>query len=262
MWLVVVDEGRDVVFLGTDAAGTALFRYDSSSGLVERIAVTAANIKFLCAFDDDSVYFQGFSDAYGAELWMLTVSSGTVGITKDILVGAAGSVPSHLARYDNFLFFAAFGDGENNDLYAYDPVEQIATRVASGWTEGPRDLTPFQGILYFSAADDAHGRELWSYNIQSGLPALVADAYPGSGNSDPAYLYGFGNRIWFEALNAARGRELHSYHVDSGRVRCQADIWPGSEGGGAAYVAGVGTRVYYGADDGTNGDELWSFRYD
>jgi ELWxxDGT repeat protein len=123
------------------------------------------------------------------------------------------------------------------------------------------ELTVFDGDVYFRANDGSHGWELWRYDPDTDSATLVADIFPGAGNSsDPSYLTVFDGDLYFRASDGEYGQELWRYDPDTDSATLAADIWSGSNGSYPEYMTVFDGDLYFRAYDGVHGQELW--RYD
>ena len=86
----------------------------------------------------------------------------------------------------------------------------------------------FNNELYFRAYDISNGHELWKYD-GTNAPSMVADIFPGSGNSDIGDLTVFNNELYFRADDGTNGDELWKYD-GTNAPSMVADINSGSGG--------------------------------
>jgi len=124
-------------------------------------------------------------------------------------------------------------------------------------------LTVCNNKLFFAANDSTHGYELWSSDGTTAGTAMIADIYPGTGSSDPAYyspFYAFNNKVYFYANDGTHGYELWVTDGTTGGTSMVADIYPGP---GSSSVTSTGfitynNKIYFNATDSVHGYELWT----
>lgn len=158
-------------------------------------------------------YFAAGDSPHGTELWKSDgTNNGTV-LVKDILPGTKSSIPYHLTRHQNELFFVV---GETNNgkdaLWKSDgtsegtvQVKQIASADNFSYI---RNLFSWGPYLYFSADDGIHGHELWRSDGTEAGTTMLLDLNTGSASSDPEGFTPFKNDLYFSADDGVHGREL------------------------------------------------------
>ncbi len=129
----LTDYNGDLYWLGTDSTDTlqsALFRYNSGSGLPELVtsvpysAWPQPSPGWLTSFRD-GLFFCAYTDTEGYEVWSWNPTDGAA-LYKDLLPGGDDPDPSGLSVYDGGLyFFADLGDGK--DLYEFYMGVQLNT---------------------------------------------------------------------------------------------------------------------------------------
>jgi ELWxxDGT repeat protein len=180
----------------------------------------------------------------------------------DINPGAADSNPSHLAVFNNVLYFsAASNDGLGVELWKYDAATNTPSRVKDIFpgAEGsnPAFLAEYNGALYFSAnGNDGAGIELWRFN---GTDAgRLTDINGGAGNANPSYMTVFNGFLYFGASDGVNGMEL--WRTDGVNTTRMSDIYPGTGDANPAFLAEFNGALYFSAvsNDGY-GVELWKY---
>jgi ELWxxDGT repeat protein len=138
----------------------------------------------------DFLYFVASTPAYGSEWWRRDGTAGGTRLLADIEPGPGGSEPpgwigqSHLAR----------------------------------------SIALWRGQIFFTAKSKARGAELWRIDPAGNGPAvLVADLWPGAGDSDPAALTVVGDQLYFVATDPNIGRELFKVIDDFSSMPGDAD---------------------------------------
>lgn len=198
---------------------------------------------------------------YSLELTLSTVPPPAERVA-DINPSAADSNPSHLAVFNNGLYFsAASNDGLGVELWKYDAATNTPVRVKDIFpgAEGsnPAFLADYNGALYFSAnGNDGAGIELWRFN---GTDAgRLTDINPGAGNANPSYMTVFNGFLYFSASDGANGTEL--WRTDGVNTARMSDIYPGTGDANPSYLEVYNNALYFSAvsNDG-NGVELWKY---
>jgi len=131
---------------------------------------------------DNVLYFNGYDDAHGVELW--TYSQGQAKRITDISPGTQYAYSSNYAKFNNEVFFYVntISNAATNGLYKTDGTTSGTVLVKS--FSSVSKLTVFNGVLYFYANDGVSGAELWSSDGTTGGTTLVMDINPGSGGSE------------------------------------------------------------------------------
>lgn len=180
----------------------------------------------------------------------------------DINPGAADSNPSHLAVFNNVLYFsAASNDSLGVELWRYDAATNTSSRVKDIFpgAEGsnPAFLAEYNGALYFSAnGNDGAGIELWRFN---GADAgRLTDINPGGGNANPSYMTVFNGFLYFSATDGVNGTEI--WRTDGVNTTRMTDIYPSGGDANPAYLEVYNGALYFSAvsNDGY-GVELWKY---
>jgi ELWxxDGT repeat protein len=158
-------------------------------------------------------YFAAGDLSHGTELWKSDgTNNGTV-LVKDILPGTKSSIPYHLTRHQNELFFVVGETSNGKDaLWKTDgtpegtaQIKQIAGANTFSYI---RNLFSWGPYLYFSADDGIHGQELWRSDGTEEGTTMLADLNAGSASSDPENFTPFKNDLYFSANDGIHGYEL------------------------------------------------------
>jgi ELWxxDGT repeat protein len=180
----------------------------------------------------------------------------------DINPGATDSNPSHLAVFNNVLYFSATGnDNSGTELWRYDAATNTPSRVKDIFpgAEGsnPAFLAEYNGALYFSAnGNDGAGIELWRFN---GTDAgRLTDLNGGAGNANPSYMTNFNGFLYFSATDGVSGTEI--WRTDGVNTNRMTDIYFGGGDANPAYLEVYNGALYFSAvrNDGF-GVELWKY---
>lgn len=86
--------------------------------------------------------------------------------------------------------------------------------------------------------------------------SIVADIWPGSGNSYPGELILLQDKLYFSADDGLTGRELWMYDPASGASQV-ADIIPDTAGSTLQYMTALDNKLYFEVVDAETGSELW-----
>ena len=112
--------GRELFFQEYDGTHTTLMRFDTTSNEtvpLRRSARQAAN--FVAAADE--VFFTGYDQEYGNELWSTDGTEAGTQLVADIFPGTDSSSPSRLFPFDNGLLFTATDPMYGEELWRYTP---------------------------------------------------------------------------------------------------------------------------------------------
>ncbi|MEN7551091.1 ELWxxDGT repeat protein [Rapidithrix thailandica] len=116
----------------------------------------------------NQVYFSGYSEAIGYELWNANLDFTNPQLFADI----------NTSRYGLQKNFGRFQFTELNDK------------------------------LLFSADDGVHGNELWTYNSSTNTSHLVKDIFIGENSSGPSNFISYNNSLYFTANNENGARRV------------------------------------------------------
>ncbi|GAB4460791.1 MAG: hypothetical protein Kow0070_17470 [Anaerolineales bacterium] len=199
---------------------------------------------------------------YTLELALAAPATSAAERVTDINPGAADSNPSHLAVFNNILYFNAAGnDNTGAELWKYDASSNSASRVADIFpgAEGsnPAFLAEYNGALYFSAnGNDGAGVELWRFN--GSAVGRLTDINPGAGNANPSYMTVYNGFLYFSANDGVSGAEL--WRTDGVTTTRVADIYPGGGDSNPSHLAEYKGALYFSAvSNDTFGVELWKY---
>jgi ELWxxDGT repeat protein len=175
-----------VYFVARHGAGEGLFKSDGTApgtvlvsdlelaGLSTR--ATQLTIAGGAGGAGGRLFFAGFNEATGTELWTSAGTAQTTGMVADLWPGARGSQPRNLTAVHGLLVFAADDGVSGLEVWRSDgtaggtfQLGDIAPGEASSnpgpfWVVGER--------VVFGADDGEHGRELWTVPVAE----VVGDA--------------------------------------------------------------------------------------
>ena len=223
------------------------------------------------ALNDDQIIFAANDGSKGAELWMVTISSGTVVLVKDIDTRTSsgsgyGSNPSEFILFKDELYFRATDADHGTELWKTDGTRDgtiLVKDIRSGTSSSsPTEFTLCNGELYFRAYHPDYGTELWKTNGTGNGTVLVKDIDPRGSSSGSKYsgspheLTVMGDSLYFAAYDSS-GTEL--WKSDGTRIGTTriADINEGESGSNPYGFTVLGDYLYFSANDGESGTELW-----
>ena len=200
----------------TPGPGTpGLYRTDGTAEGTYALYTEGYNDRTL-AILGNQMFFVGYSNEAGDELW---VSDGTVAgtkLVKDIVPGRQGCGLANMVAVGDTLYFGAT-DSEGNaalwksDGTAYGTVpifDNPAYPIASG-----------DGVVYFNGDDPSSGGELWMSDGTQRGTVQVADLNPGSDGSRKYPSAGtaieINGRLIFAGNDGFHGYELWQVPLDS-----------------------------------------------
>jgi ELWxxDGT repeat protein len=169
--------------------------------------------------------------------------------------GPVGTNRIVIAADDGFIGNELYVDGPN--ATAPTLLKNIAPDL--GYSD-PQDLTDVAGTLYFSAFSETTGRELWKVADPNSGAVLVADLFPGPGDSNPTALTAFNGKLLF-AANTSAGNGYPELYITDGSAQGThplKNLGPGVRLEYMSCMTVVGDRLYFNADgsDG-NGFGVW-----
>ena len=158
------------------------------------------------------IYFYGYEDSTGIELWRTDGSGANTRITRDV-VGASGNSlfidSPYLSEFGGNLYYTATNTSNGRELWRSDGSSG-GTVMLKDIVPGENDSTPSAytragETLFFIATDEAHGRELWKTDGTSFNTTLVKDIFPGTASSELKELTALGDMLYFFAKDSDTG---------------------------------------------------------
>lgn len=191
---------------------------EAGTELVGRIPDSTSTIDLVTnkVFFNSRLYFQGYSNTVGTELYYYT-GANTIQLTTDLNPGISGSQPIGFEIAGNQLLFGASQSDTGRELWRLGTTglpTQVKNLAPDGGSSHPRLLGSLGDALLFTAYTEDFGRELWRTQGSSASTDLVLDINPGSisgiSNFDtaphpPVFHQG---HLYFNASSPGVGNEL------------------------------------------------------
>jgi ELWxxDGT repeat protein len=158
------------------------------------------------------LYFHGYEDSTGIELWRTDGTSANTRITRDVVSAAGNSLfidSPYLAEFGGNLYYTATNATNGRELWRSDGSSG-GTAMLKDIVPGENDSTPSAytragETLFFIATDETHGRELWKTDGTAFNTSLVKDILPGTASSELKELTSLGDMLYFFAKDSATG---------------------------------------------------------
>lgn len=207
------------------------------------------------------VYFVGYDEDFGYELWRSNGALDRTSVLKDINLAGDSNPQNLLATPDvaNVSLYFSADDGRNGrELWMSDGTAGGTVLVVdinpTGSAE-PYGMTVMGGYVYYVADDGRYGTELWRSRLGRQDAELVADIRL-LGHAYPKQLTVMGDELFFVADNGYFGRELWKTDgTEEGTVLVK-DINAGGHGTEMNNFVVVDDLLYFSAGT-ANGVELW-----
>ena len=252
-------EGRELWRSDGTDAGTLLvtnLRPGTASALQAPAFLTRLGSRVLFAADDGS--------GIGRELWATDGTAGGTVLVKDVLPGAASSLPTDLVAIGGNVWFVADDASVTNPFpKAYRTDGTAGNTVAVDSAAGdiiydPAWFADFVGSTAFSAVHPLHGRTLVVFDpAHPGAPRVV-DAFGQLDDSDPVGFVVHAGAGYFGAKDST-GLGYALWTTDGSSTGTSRVASIATLGGGRfTSPVSVGGKLFFVGNDDVNGDELWT----
>jgi len=206
-----------------------------------------------------NLYFTAY-DGTNYAMWKCNTSTFTVSMVPN--TSNASVPPAHMTVMGSYIYFNGGNLSDGYELWKTDgtTTTQVKDIYTGASSSSPYNLTVLSGsTLYFVADDGVHGSELWKSDGTTNGTTLVADIYPGSMSSSPAYLSVSGSYIYFVASSPETGQELWKSEGTAAGTIPVGELKPGSLSTSIYNLAAVNSRIFFVAQDPVAGNELFAF---
>lgn len=215
---------------------------------------------------DGKIYFQGFQEETGFELWTSLGSASSTNLFKDInpnnTVVNAGGAPVDYTKVGNTIYFTA-NDGINGREVWKTNGTAASTQIVKDVTPGnasslPQSLIEFNGFLYFLQSDGTNGRQVWKTDgTELGTVMLTSPqdfTSVSSANFDKT-----SNKLFFSGFSPIYGNELFMLD-ENDQLTMIADINPGINGSDPGFVIELNGYIYFTARFGNTNNTFRTYR--
>ena len=223
----------------------------------------------------DVMYFLADDGTNGQEIWTYDtaapISTTNPSLLADLRPGTSGAdIYNGFTEFQGSLYFGA-NDGVNGrELWKADPITGLTMvmDIRPGSDSSNLNQISVAGdSMYFQAHDGTNGYEMWRSDGSTAGTYMVANLYPGSGDSYPRCFTDFGDdRILFQADDGTHGNELWMYDSSSTANATNpymvVDLEPGTSGStpcgyeGESYPTRDGLAVFF-PYTANYGREIW-----
>ena len=218
---------------------------------------------------DSVIYFCGYTEDYGFELWAYDTVNETSWMISDINPGVNSSYPGYYMQlvHQDVIYFDAQDAVVGRELFAYSLLNHSTWLVADlepgapGSGPGEDMAISYGDAIFFTAIVTPYWTEMWGYNPVNGSLWLVADIMPVS-SANPGWLmhHVHDGVLYFTARDLGNVHDLWGYNQYNGTVWKIINIGPNPwthPGLEMSHV--VGDCIYFDADDTAMGRELWAY---
>jgi ELWxxDGT repeat protein len=211
------------------------------------------------------VFFTGYDDATGSEIWRSDGTPAGTGPLKDVFPGPEGSQPSELTRVGSSVFFSADDGVNGQELWKTDGTPagtQLVKNIRTlGADSDPTGLTDFGGTLSFFASDTANGNGLWLSDGSEAGTTFVK-VLPGESFLEFFVKPVASGGLLFFSIDTFDGTQMwRSDGTDGGTFQVADFPFPTRRRGGffepLLTLTSVGSGVLFAAGDPIHGGELW-----
>ncbi len=217
------------------------------------------------------LYFSGYDNTNGRELWKSDGSTAGTTLVKDINVGIGDGIDvvySSFVNVNGTLFLMANDGTTGFELWKSNGTSAgtvLIKDINSGSSYASVGDNNFQVIntstLLFTANDGINGMELWKSDGTSVGTVLVKDVLTGSGNccffnNSWTSFVNTGTTIYFTGQDVSGNIEVWKSDGTNANTQVLKDVNSGSTGSFPQIYNANGT-IFFFADNGINGRELW-----
>lgn len=183
------------------------------------------------------VFFIGFEDATGAELWSTTGTPSGTELVRDVAPGISSGVfaDGGLTAFNGGVLFSAADPSRGPELWFSDGAPQgtdVVRDIIPGSTGSRANVTDL-GVAtlgqtaLFAASDGGFNVELWRTDGTEGGTTLVKEFRPGVSGGFPERLTEHNGRVYFRASDTVAGFELWSTDGTEQGTVLETDLAPG-----------------------------------
>lgn len=277
--------GNDLIYFSSDWLNETLgiYKTDGTPGsgeLILNFNINGITIPYwMNIVKDGTMYFYGFDQNTGYELWKTDGTTSGTYMIKDINPGTESSVlylydsdatNQYFSELNGYIYFGAAEPINGAELWRTDGTEAGTTMVANiepsqpqipQMGSNPAFFCTYNNAVYFSAYRIVDGRELWKTDGTAAGTVQVKDI--ASGDAYPSYMTEYNGSLYFSAYHPDQGYTLYkSNGTNAGTVVVKAPDNGGPEAPtpfvkfkGKLYFSGnYGQHIWYtdGTAAGTN----------
>ncbi|HPB29918.1 MAG TPA: hypothetical protein PLB62_00510 [Candidatus Sumerlaeota bacterium] len=199
---------------------------------------------------DDNVFFTGWAEDWGREVWWISQRPVTETVTAhpatDLNPLYYSSDPTDLTWYDNSLYFIA--QYKYRSLWRTDGSGPGSVQPLNDYNGDPMMETAYYPTvhdqhLFFSYYSAGLGQELWRTDGTPAGTIPLSDIYPGTSGSYPTQLTSCGDFLYFSAYDTA-GQNLWQTQGPAGTAK-PAAMPNGSFGSYPNQLTVVGDTLFF-----------------
>lgn len=241
-----------LVFFSTGSGPSrGLFRTDGTVGGTIRLAMPAEPL-----VRGAKVFFVGWSESSGEELWVSDGSPEGTQLVMDIMPGAGSSLIIGITPFGTGVMFSANDGATGNEPWFSDGTAAGTLRLADIHQDdiiqtGPSQFTALGTTMVFHAWSTEHGPSLWATDGTPAGTRLVKDIVPGNDGAHLSILGKAGPYVYLRAEDFVHGKELwRSDGTTEGTVMVtEHTAGPYTLGGDTWFptVHAIGSRLWYAA---------------
>jgi len=231
------------------------------ASLIDLNSETGLSPKYICP-GTSKIYFSGFANSFGSELYVLDTHTNQITFVKDIHPGfGSGPTGDAYLTVGDILYFTAESDNLNgSELWRSDGTEAGTYMVKDINPTGSSRISKmvyYNGKLIFNAQNNTYGNELWSSDGTAAGTGIIADILPGVGSFLSGDIVIANNMVYFTAGNNTTGKELWKTDGTAVGTSMVKDIGPSNGISIDDKLTVFNNIIYFIANDGIHGLELW-----